>query len=396
MILFTDDPTAKKLNWKLWNPATNWGRTADKQASSMHSIASYLAMFTSALPKFFIEQFSKKGDLIYDPFAGRGTVGLKARELNRFFVGSDLNPYAVVLARSKMATIGKQALLGYVDQLEQQSKLWITQNQSIFKKKTFQELTYFYSPRVLNQLIFLREKYGINWRRFSDYQNVLFGFVFGLMHGPVRKNNTSLYFSLSMPNTISMAPNYVRRYAQEHNLKKPQQNIFNLIKSRINQKYDALLSQPYSGKVYEHDALQFNNQIQDHSIDLLITCPPYLNLVNYTQANWLRLWLLGYDRNELRTKISLSDNIKQKEYLTFILQFLNSVSIKLKQGAHVVLVVGSGLLDRILFQKRLSDSYKLVQIYKESIPQRKKTTNMLNSKRGRTVRAEQVFLLRVR
>ena len=109
------------------------------------------------------------------------------------------------------------------------------------------------------------------------------------MHGPVRKNNTSLYFSLSMPNTISMAPNYVRRYAQEHNLQKPQQNIFNLIKFRINQKYDALLSQPYNGKVYEHDVLQFNNQIQDHSTDLLITCPPYLNLVNYTQSNWLRL-----------------------------------------------------------------------------------------------------------
>ena len=88
----------------------------------MHSIASYLAMFTSALPKFFIDRFSKKDDLIYDPFAGRGTVGLKAREMNRRFIGGDLNPYAVVLARSKMVTISKQTLLTYVDQIEQEFK----------------------------------------------------------------------------------------------------------------------------------------------------------------------------------------------------------------------------------------------------------------------------------
>lgn len=394
MIQVADSSLTETLNWKQLEPAASWGRTADKQASSMHSIASYLAMFTSALPKFFIDRFSKKDDLIYDPFAGRGTVGLKAREMNRRFIGGDLNPYAVVLARSKMVTISKQTLLTYVDQIEQEFKQWIIKHQSVFKKKIFQELTYFYSPKVLNQLIFLREEYGVNWRRFSDPQNALFGFVFGLMHGPARKDHTSLYFSLSMPNTISMAPNYVHKYAKKHRLKKPQQNIFDLIKARINKKYDVLLSQFYNGKVYEHDALQPNNKVQDHSVDLLITCPPYLNLVNYAQANWLRLWLLGYNRNELKTKVKLRDSLKKDEYQTFISEFLTNVSLKLRSRAHVVLVVGADLLNRHYFLKEVSDLYELIEIYKENIPQQKKTTNMLNSKRGKAVKSEQVFLLR--
>ena len=42
----------------------------------------------------------------------------------------------------------------------------------------------------------------------------LIGCVLGVMHGGERKDGTSGYLSISMPNTFSMSPDYVRRFVQ--------------------------------------------------------------------------------------------------------------------------------------------------------------------------------------
>jgi site-specific DNA-methyltransferase (adenine-specific) len=68
-------------------------------------------MFAPALPEYFINRYSNEGDLIFDPFSGRGTTALRSRELNRKFVGSDLNPYSLVLSRFKISKLKKNNLL---------------------------------------------------------------------------------------------------------------------------------------------------------------------------------------------------------------------------------------------------------------------------------------------
>ena len=44
-----------------------------RQASSLHEI-SYRACFKPQLPRYFITRYSREGDLVYDPFMGRGTT----------------------------------------------------------------------------------------------------------------------------------------------------------------------------------------------------------------------------------------------------------------------------------------------------------------------------------
>ena len=45
--------------------------------------------------KVLIEQSSKPGDVVADPFMGSGSVGVAALELGRRFIGTDLSPGAV-------------------------------------------------------------------------------------------------------------------------------------------------------------------------------------------------------------------------------------------------------------------------------------------------------------
>ncbi|HLP20496.1 MAG TPA: DNA methyltransferase, partial [Chitinophagales bacterium] len=44
-----------------------------RQANAIHEI-SYRACFKPELPRFFIERFTQPGDVVYDPFNGRGTT----------------------------------------------------------------------------------------------------------------------------------------------------------------------------------------------------------------------------------------------------------------------------------------------------------------------------------
>jgi site-specific DNA-methyltransferase (adenine-specific) len=42
---------------------------------------------------------SREGDLVFDPFCGSGTTGVAAKELGRFFVGSEREEYAELAER---------------------------------------------------------------------------------------------------------------------------------------------------------------------------------------------------------------------------------------------------------------------------------------------------------
>ena len=48
-----------------------------RQAARLHEV-SYRACFKPQLPEYFIERYSRPGDVVYDPFMGRGTTPVQA------------------------------------------------------------------------------------------------------------------------------------------------------------------------------------------------------------------------------------------------------------------------------------------------------------------------------
>src|SRR5258708_17246931 len=67
-----------------------------------HPMCSYLASFPAALTHAFIARYSRPGDVVLDPFSGRGTTALQACAEGRIGVGNDLNPLAHLLTASKV------------------------------------------------------------------------------------------------------------------------------------------------------------------------------------------------------------------------------------------------------------------------------------------------------
>ena len=71
-----------------------------RQSHSIHEV-SYRACFKAQLPEFFISRLTKPGDVVLDPFMGRGTTPVQAALMGRQAFGNDVNPLSVLLSRPR-------------------------------------------------------------------------------------------------------------------------------------------------------------------------------------------------------------------------------------------------------------------------------------------------------
>lgn len=365
-----------------------------KEYKKINSISSYLAMFPLEIPAQLILKYTKENDLVMDNFSGRGTTALAARMLHRNFIGNDLNPYSYVLTKFKISKLESlNEIINRIDELEVQSSRY-----NISDNYLDEELLYFYHKNTLKQLYFLRETIGENWLKNDEINNSILAISLGLMHGKFNSKNKTNYFSLSMPNVISMSPNYVKKYSIENKLEKPNVNIFELIKKRLIYKYSNLLMKKDNYLFFAYwNSLNALDFVKKESVNIVITSPPYLSLVNYTTSNWLKLWLLGFNRKELKKEIKLNNHFKYEDYKMFLKRYLENIYPYLSIKAKICLIVGDvhgiDLISKVWSEIKCDLNYQFLEMYEDFIPDNRKVLKIMNSKKGRATKKEIIFIL---
>jgi len=120
-----------------------------RQSSSIHEI-SYRACFKAELPNFFISRLTTKGDMVYDPFSGRGTTVIEAGLLGRNIISNDVNPLSEILTLPRFFIPKISDIKDRLNDisLEESAKADI-------------ELSMFYHPKTEAELVSLRN-YLIN------------------------------------------------------------------------------------------------------------------------------------------------------------------------------------------------------------------------------------------
>src|SRR6266700_3770222 len=73
---------------------------ATRTRHRFHAICPYFAMFPEAFAERWINQLTRPGDLILDPFSGRGTTVFQANLMGRRGLACDINPVAFVLSKA--------------------------------------------------------------------------------------------------------------------------------------------------------------------------------------------------------------------------------------------------------------------------------------------------------
>lgn len=403
---FFDSPEPNSIDGATTTAGPLWHTASPRWGHCMHTMCSYHGMFPSKLAHYFIQQYSKPGDLVVDPFSGRGTVSLQARVEGRRTVSNDLNPLGYVLSRAKASPPSWTSVNRTVDELE-----------AGYRKKAEPEpdvsgdIRMLFHSETLKQLCYIRRYlHRQEMLAWSRDELMIAGALAGIMHGGHRRDGSSQYLSISMPNTFSMSPTYVEKYIAENNLIAPEQNVFERLRDKLARLYlDA--TDGLEGITHAQDAAQVltGDSILAGSVDLLVTSPPYLQVVNYGTANWIRLWLLGVDdvgreRGTGRRTLdaALDHRHTYASYTTFMLKILRGVQRVLAPNGVAAVVIGDvadprkeplPLAAKLWEDVGARTELRLVERIDDQIPADKKVSRIWGDTKGQATDRDCVLVL---
>ena len=265
-----------------------------RQANNLHEI-SYRACYKPQLPKFFIDLLTKKGDVVYDPFAGRGTTLIEAALLNRNIISNDINPLSHILTESRLN-------IPTIQQIEERL------NQIHFKEsKADIDLSMFFHSDTESEIISLKnqlsDSFIDNWIRMVA-TNRLTGHSAGFFSGyTLPPNQAASQKSQKVINErLGLSPPY--KNTKEIILKKSK-SLYRNLNSKIVEELERISQ----SAIFSNKDSRKTSHILDSSINLTVTSPPFLNIVRYADDNWLRCWFNDIDVSEVEKKISLCRDV---------------------------------------------------------------------------------------
>lgn len=318
----------------------------------LHSLCPYFAMFPEGFVREHVEKLSAEGDYVFDPFSGRGTTLLESLILNRRAAAMDINPVAYCVSAAKANVPPLERILSRVTTMEKQ---YLNADRRSLESERRALPAFFrraFYHTTLRQILFLRRELG--WRNNRE-DRFITALVLGSLHGENDKSPS--YFSNQMPRTISTKPRYSLKYWRERNLWPRKREVFRILLSRAVHRLssDAPLG---SGLVRLGDARKAAEAFPElnEKINLIITSPPYLNVTNYEEDQWLRLWFLGCEPRPTYGKISKDDRHGGSEaYWDFLADVWMGVKPLLAYGARIVCRIGSKDIDLNEVTGRLSN-----------------------------------------
>ncbi|MBX9964821.1 MAG: site-specific DNA-methyltransferase [Burkholderiales bacterium] len=377
---------------------TPWAQHGQRWGHPWHAMCSYLGTFPASLARGMISLFSSTGDVIMDPFSGRGTTLLEGRILNRTALVSDLNPMAIALSRAKNADVTLDQALSEIETLRGSFDRLMYLPEAHVQHDDIQLI---YSPETLAQLCYLRRRLV---KSDTDVRAFLLGALLGVMHGAERQDGTSAYASISMPNTFSMAPNYVRRFVETRQLNRIGRDVFAILAEKVERLYKIDPPRGHKGIVSVCDAKQLahNSDLVDYreTVRLVVTSPPYLGVVNYAKQNWIRNWLLE-PADYFGRESGLDDNLTLPAWLDFIETTIEQLKTFLRPDGVVVLVVGDVAstkshinLARHLIQRMLHDKvFSYIGVFDDYIGHDIKTTRIWKETKGKATATDRIIVL---
>ncbi|HET7182624.1 MAG TPA: DNA methyltransferase [Candidatus Limnocylindrales bacterium] len=380
---------------------------------SLHPMCSYLASFPAALTHAFIARYSRPGDVVLDPFSGRGTVPLQAAAEGRIGVGNDLNPFAQLLTAAKVdapsaaeartrSTALRLAWAG-------SSARWLELAIAIQADPAAggpeavpAEVALAFHPRTFAQLLFLRDALDLDAR----VDRFLAAAIAGILHG-----KSPSYLSTLMPNTFSMAPRYVRDFAARTAFQSPERDAFDGLDAKLGRLYrDPLPRSP--GLALLGDARDAGTRAAaalkarglPSRARLVVTSPPYLRVVKYGYYNWLRTWFLGYDARAIDA--SLDDAHRRVPYLEFLGTVLANLRGAMADDGIAVLVIGDVATDRgratddgrdlaeqVWEAAAAPAGFQLAGIADDDVQANRKMTRLWGREAGRATQVDRILVL---
>jgi len=327
-----------------------------------HCYHNYPAMMIPQIARRLIKEYAPKNtELIFDPYCGTGTTMVEAKLANINSSGTDLNPLAQLIARTKVKNFNIEKILKYKNLLSDEIfKYTFNSNDEAYELFDFKNIDYWFSKKVIKEVSFILNK--IRKEIEKDFQD---------------------FFIIPLSETLREA-SYTRngefklyRIAQDK-LETHNPDTFGIYFNKLNRNIQGLKELTKTGANTTTNIYDFNTcdiepeDVIGKKIDFVVTSPPYgdsRTTVAYGQFSrlsnqWLGIknaskidnLLMGGSKNhknvEFKTKYAFKEleeiqnnDLKRfnevKEFLVDYENSINNVSKSVRKKGRVAYVVGN-------------------------------------------------------
>jgi methylase of polypeptide subunit release factors len=281
---------------------------------NMHSFHRYYGKLIPAIPEAFINEFTKDGDLVCDPFTGSGTTAVEALRSNRNFIGVEINPLSCEIARVKTQKLDNEVIKKYNTDLlihiknlsentvvEESDKPYVINRDHWFKDFVQEDLV------LINKAIvqmFESGYYDISYKRF--YLMTL----------------SAIIRNVSNADNQHVFPGISKRMRALEAKGKINIDVFATYERAIKKRasyYDIYKGIDSTATIIEGDSTEEDLEDYYKKVDLIITNPPYISSVRYIETMklemyWTEVITNGDEYSELARKMLGNDRLWKKDY----------------------------------------------------------------------------------
>lgn len=272
-----------------------------RQAAPIHEV-SYRACFKPQLPRFFIDLLTRKGDTVYDPFSGRGTTVIEAGLLGRDVIANDANPLSRIMTEprffppplpaveKRLAAIPREGDAADID------------------------LSMFYHDDTEKEIVALRT-YLLN-RKAACRDDMIDRWIAMVATNRLTGHSKGFFSVYTLPPNQAVSARSQQRInrkrRQEPEYRDTHRIIMTKTKSLLRRMPDAEIKNlTRAGKkavLLTRDA-RSTPEIKDGAVQLTVTSPPFLDIVQYRDDNWLRCWFNGLFADTVGQSITMARTV---------------------------------------------------------------------------------------
>jgi DNA methylase len=307
-----------------------------RRGHSIHEI-SYRACFKSQLPAFFIERLTAPGDRVFDPFSGRGTTAVEAALVARAPAANDVNPLSAMLCAPRLEPPPLAAVRTRLAK--------ISLSRAVIEPAEA-DLLAFYHPDTLRQISALR---ALLLNR-GDTLDPVDAWIRMVALNRLTGHSPGFFSVYTMPPNQAVSAVSQRKINEARGQVPPPRDV----KAIILKKTLSLLADgpppPHPPAILLTGPADRTPGLADGSVDLIVTSPPFLDVVDYEGDNWLRCWFAGIDPADVR----IDRHRDMAGWEGFVRQGFQEFARVVRPGGFVAFEVGEVRGGRILLERHVA------------------------------------------